>query len=133
MSETPLQSLSEDVQSLKALVLDQQKMLGENEQSLRWQQVKIDQLQEQLNLLLHKRFAPSSEKAPAEQLSLFNEAEADEEPVDEDTQVTIIAEHERKKRGRKALPECTLQVCLQGGLRGDHQDGAITRTTHPQE
>ncbi len=91
-------------------------MLGENEQSLRWQQAKIDQLQEQLNLLLHKRFAPSSEKAPAEQLSLFNEAEADEEPVDEDTQVTIIAEHERKKRGRKALPESLPRIRVEHDL-----------------
>lgn len=47
-------------------------LLREN-QRLKGQNVK---LQEQINLLLHKRFGANSEKYRAEQSDLFNEAEA---------------------------------------------------------
>jgi transposase len=62
-------------------------------------------LEEKLRLALHKRFAASSEKAPAGQLNLFNEAEAiSAEAVAEDA-ATTIPEHKRRKRGRKPLPD----------------------------
>ena len=81
-------------------------------------------LQEQINLLLHKRFGANSEKYRAEQSDLFNEAEAYAEEADEtveafnqEDEVTPVtadlsasaaeqtpAPIEAKKPGRKALP-----------------------------
>ena len=81
-------------------------------------------LQEQINLLLHKRFGANTEKYRAEQSDLFNEAEAyaEESPQTEALIETTIAEavesspadsvltdtspvNPPAKRGRKALPQ----------------------------
>jgi transposase len=61
--------------------------------------------EEQFHLLRHKRFGKSSERTVPEQRSLFNEAEitAEQEPAPEAELETIT--YERKKRGRKPLPE----------------------------
>lgn len=65
----------------------------------------IAALEEELRLALHKRFAASSEKASADQLNLFNEAEAISATPITDEPATTVPEHERKMRGRKRLPD----------------------------
>ena len=81
-------------------------------------------LQEQINLLLHKRFGTNSEKYRAEQSDLFNEAEAyAEESLEADASIEAAdvevvesstadsaptdasATNQPAKRGRKALPQ----------------------------
>ncbi len=89
-----LDTLPDDPAALKRLIVSQQ--------------ARITQLEEKLNLLLHKRFAPSSEKAASGQFDLFfNEAEAQlEAAADEEAGedfVTVPA-HGRRKTGRKPLP-----------------------------
>ena len=63
------ETLSEDLATLRAVVLEQRRELARKS-------AEIEHLQAQLNLLLAKRFAPSSEKVAPGQLRLFNEAEA---------------------------------------------------------
>ena len=89
-------NLPDDIEALKALVLEYKH--------------RADSLQEQLNLLLAKRFGPSSEKADKQQLGLFNEAEAAEpaEGVEEsraEEESIAVPAHERKRPGRKPLPD----------------------------
>ena len=61
--------LPENINALKQLVSAKEQMLLEKDQ-------RIAVLEEQLQLLMHKRFGASSEKASLDQLGLFNEAEA---------------------------------------------------------
>lgn len=102
-----------DIDALRVLVL---KLQQEN----RHLRDKQTQLQEQVRLLLHKRFGAKSEKYPAVQSDLFNEAEAYAEdenvlPIDANINPQADAESELSadapapatpsaKRGRKALP-----------------------------
>jgi transposase len=96
-------SSSDDIHSLKALLLEKDKG--------------ISLLEEQVRLLKHKRFAASSEKLDG-QTELFNAAKAaepaPEDDIDENTDYddaeteteteTETIKHERRKsRGRKAL------------------------------
>jgi len=108
-------NLPDDIDTLRALVL---KLQQENHH-LRDKQT---QLQEQIRLLLHKRFGAKTEKYPTEQSDLFNEAEAyaadgDESesspPIDIDNSSQVDTEADLSlsavaplsaKRGRKALP-----------------------------
>jgi transposase len=105
-AENPAE-LPDDIAALKALIRKQATDY----------QAKIDVLQEQLNLLLQKRFGPSSEKIPPDQMRLFNEAEAqaEETPADEDETVTV-PEHQRRKRGRKPLPASLPRVRVEHDL-----------------
>ncbi|MEN8176035.1 MAG: IS66 family transposase [Pseudomonadota bacterium] len=106
MSSTPESAaeLPDDIEALKALVRQQAADY----------QARINALQEQLNLLLQKRFGPSSEKIPAEQMRLFNEAEA--EIADAETEAVAVAGHARKKRGRKPLPASLPRVRVEHDL-----------------
>jgi uncharacterized coiled-coil protein SlyX len=65
-------ALPQDLAALKALVLAQRQALAEKDQTLARKTAEIEHLQAQLNLLLAKRFGPSSEKVSADQLRLFN-------------------------------------------------------------
>jgi len=96
-----LDQLPDDIDVLKSLVADQ---VVRNEQL----ESKVILLQEQLNLALAKRYAASSEKVSPDQIRLFNEAEADSEAAatrDMDDEVVVVPAHQRRKRGRKPLPE----------------------------
>ncbi|MFW6346905.1 MAG: IS66 family transposase [Halomonas sp.] len=115
------QNLPDDVEALKALLVEQQALAAEHaarladEQSrvaeqqsqLEDKDARITALQEQLNLLVAKRCGPSSEKAEAAQLGLFDEAEATEpEPgAEAEPETATVPAHERKKPGRKPLPD----------------------------
>ena len=113
-----LHQLPDDIDALKSLLADQ---LVRNEQlaadkqavSQKNEQLKIQvlTLTEQLNLALARRYAASSEKLSPDQTSLFDEAELDSKVLDtiadasSDDEEIIVAAHQRKKRGRKPLPE----------------------------
>ena len=87
-------NLPDDIEALKALVLKYRD--------------EASTLREQLNILIARRFGPSSEKHTPEQLGLFNEVEqstqdeSDEEACEEELSVPA---HSRKKPGRKPLPD----------------------------
>ena len=113
-----LHQLPDDVDALKSLLTDQlvrndqlqadkQAVHQKNEQL----KVQVFTLTEQLNLALARRYAASSEKLSPDQISLFDEAEFDSEVLDiivdassDDDEITVAA-HQRKKRGRKPLPD----------------------------
>lgn len=107
-AETPAE-LPDDIEALKALVHKQ----ADDKRQLRDQ---IASLQEQLNLLLQKRFGPSSEKIPPDQLRLFNEAEAEGQSAEAEEERVIVPEHERKQRGRKPLPASLPRVRIEHDL-----------------
>ena len=102
-------ALPNDIEALKALVLEQSRERAKQAQEITRQRAKIITLEEQLNLLLHKRFGRTSEKISPDQLRLFNEAEdalqADEPAAVEAAHEDItVAAHTRKRGGRKPLP-----------------------------
>ena len=73
------------------------------------QKLEIERLQEQLRLAQNKRFGASSEKTPADQLGLFNEAEISSTAPDDgsgaETEITVPEHKRRAKGGRKPLPD----------------------------
>lgn len=91
MAETAARDFVAEIETLK--------------QTLHERDQRIALLEEKLRLALHKRFAASSEKAPAGQLNLFNEAEAISAEAVAEKATTTVPEHKRKKRGRKPLPD----------------------------
>lgn len=104
------ENLPNDIDTLKALVVAKEALVAANEQ-------RIAELEELLQLALHKRFGASSEKANADQLHLFNEAEAlsdatPEEPAGAETE-TSVAAYTRKKRGRKPIDASLPRVIVE--------------------
>ncbi|POR00344.1 hypothetical protein AU468_09730 [Alkalispirochaeta sphaeroplastigenens] len=74
--------------------------------------VRHDALEEQLRLLLYKRFCRSSEQESVEQQQLFNEAEKTVNETESNSETSepgatgetiTVAEHSRKKSGRKSI------------------------------
>ena len=109
--EVALKSLPDDIQELKSIVANQlalnKQLVSENQQYKH----QVLTLQEQLNLAIARRYAASSEKIPAEQLRLFDEAELDvEAEVPEEDDSVTVPEHKRRKRGRKKLPNTLPRV-----------------------
>lgn len=77
-------------------------------QTVEDQAVEIRRLQEYVRLLRHHRFGRTSERAVADQLGLFNEAEAlvAAEGAREDSEDTVaVPAHTRRARGRRPLPD----------------------------
>ena len=106
--------LPDDIDALKELVLNKialSKALEEENKTrtkeVRHYKAKVLSLQEQLNLLLHKRFGTSSEKCSVDQLKLFDEAEQETESIEQqaEEQSIAIVGHQRKKSVRKPLPK----------------------------
>jgi len=97
--------LPNDISALKKLVLDYQNDAAKYQQQ-------VDALQEQLRLLIHKRFGRSSEQAPPSQFGLFDESETilAEAIAASDTEDALPAssvkelENKTKRGGRKPLP-----------------------------
>lgn len=110
--------LPDDVDALKSLLAKEaarnEQLEADKqavEQTNRQLKVQVLTLTEQLNLALARRYAASSEKLSPDQMCLFDEAELDavdaESVTDassDDDEVTVAA-HQRKKRGRKPLPD----------------------------
>jgi len=108
MAKTP--QLPDDIDALKALLIERNSHIDQLE-------IRNTLLQEKLNLEIARRYAASSEKIPADQFRLFDEAEVETDDEEErallnkDTDTTVIAEHTRKKKtGRKPLPKSLVRV-----------------------
>ncbi|MCX2843218.1 IS66 family transposase, partial [Microbulbifer thermotolerans] len=105
-----LLSEKESLSSEKATLIVEKQSLQSELQQVR---LKLLRFEEQQRLLLAKRFGASSEKSP--QIALFNEAEAllQEEAAIADDAITqaedeepiSVPAHQRRKRGRVAIPE----------------------------
>ncbi len=94
MSLTAEQQLPDDVDALKQLELSYQGKATH--------QQRIHYLEEQLRLLLQKRFGARSEQKPIDQLAMLNEAECPEtgEAADEEDSVAVTPHmHVVKSRG----------------------------------
>jgi transposase len=115
---TPSTSLPDDVEVLREIIVQQQAQLEQKSEQ-------ISTLEEYVRLLKSKRFGTSSERAPIDQLGLFNEAEAtdgveDDAPVEEAPE-TVAAAHTRKPRGRKPLPDVLPRVEILHDLAEDEK------------
>ena len=75
--------------------------------------VVIEHLQEQVRLLLARRFAPSSEKIPDGQLGLFNEAEATAGEEPESAPATEVGAHQRGTPKRAPIPEALPRIDIE--------------------
>lgn len=133
--QSAAKKLPDDVETLQSLLLaafeQNEALLEENRRF----HARVETLQEQLNLALARRYAASSEKIPADQLRLFDEAEidagaADDAPAD-DADTVEVAGYARKKRGRRPLPDTLprLEVVheLPESERVCPHDGALLR------
>ena len=91
---------------LQTLPREARSYITEMEQRLDLVESRYDHLKEEYRLLVYKRFARSTEQIDPSQEELFAEAEAqgsnEEGPGEE---LTEVAAHSRKKRGRKPLDE----------------------------
>lgn len=98
--------LPDDVEALKAIV---SQVMAEKEAAIASRDATIAALHEQVQLLLARRFAASSERVADGQLGLFNEAEElDAHPeAEEDNESSVaVTGHSRRRRGKRApLPE----------------------------
>ena len=106
MSEPHTLLLPDDVDGLKAIVIDQAAQITVHEQQLAERDNHIEHLKAQLRLLVARRFGAASERVVADgQLKLFNEAEthADDEGVE--TAIVTVAAHARRRGKRQVLPE----------------------------
>jgi transposase len=118
-----LDTLPDDVDALKSLVVEQQAALNRQEHKLVHQSQFIEQLLEQIKLGRHRQFGASSERYSLRQLQLlFNEAEAAASSAeaqshddasgdipDTDDTVTVVP-HQRAKGGRRPLPPALPRV-----------------------
>jgi len=103
----------ENIDDLKALLVAKDEQILIREKLVSEKDQRIALLEEQLQLLRHKCFGASSEKASSDQLHLFNEAEASVEPQTAEDDDPVVPEHKRRKRGRKPidanLPRVTIE------------------------
>ena len=111
-----LEPLDDDLEAVQSALRHSQAALAKRDAVIAHQELLIAKLQAEVNLLVARRFAASSEKVSDAQLGLFNEAEALVEAADEAgagahaESTTAVASHERKKPKRKALPEILTRV-----------------------
>jgi transposase/uncharacterized coiled-coil protein SlyX len=104
----------EEKQQFELKVAEQEQEIAKQEQTVSEYSEEISQLREYIRLLKSQRFGPRSERSVAEQMGLFNEAEAaadedsDEEPgaqAESDEPTIEAPAHTRRKRGgRRPLP-----------------------------
>ena len=126
MADLDIQSLPDDPEALKSLLIDLSSQLASKDKLLDQQQQKVAHLQEQIRILLHNRFAASSERRthPGQQ-ELFDEAEveagaqkafasADDAPVE-------VAAHSQRRKGRQPLPEHLPRIEVVHDLEADEK------------
>jgi transposase len=103
--------LPDDVDALKALVIKQSRELAAQQAELAANKAELSAVQEQLRLMLARRFGASSERVADAQLGLFNEAEHDAEESDgdddedssSDAESVEVPAHRRTRPTRKPL------------------------------
>jgi|TARA_Y100000310_G_scaffold343827_1_gene453320 transposase len=121
--------LSEQSQTLHqkdTQLLEKETELTQTVNLLQQKTEQLDALQEQVNLLLHRRFGRSSEHYSPDQLGLFNEAEEalDDVEIDDDTTAedsVIVEQHQRRKKGRKPLPASLPRIEIIHDLADDEK------------
>jgi transposase len=102
--------LPSDAQEILALLAEKDGAIARLTREAERQQARLQALQEQINLLIAKRFGRSSEKLSADQLGLFNEAEATA-PADPELEAIVsVPAHQRVRPGRKPLPEALPRI-----------------------
>ena len=116
----PAKTLPEDAESLPRFVVDLMRekdaQIALRDEAIAHLTLRVERLQEQLNLAIARRYSARSEKGPSPQMGLFDEAEveasrevlaAEEPPVVE----SVVAGHIRRARGyRKPLPAALPRV-----------------------
>jgi transposase len=105
--DVDISSLPDDSAELKEIIISLAASRADLEEKEYSYQSRIDYLQERIRLLQNELFGRKTEKLPQEdrrQLLLFNEVEAAEAAVVLPNEI-IIAQHTRRKRGRKPLPK----------------------------
>ena len=104
-------ALPSSVDALQELVVHQQSLLDAKQSTIEQQAERLAFLEEWNRLLRSQRFGARSEKIPAEQGRLFNEAELEAsqdeggEALEADQAETLVPAHTRRKRGRRPLPD----------------------------
>ena len=108
MADTAL-ILTDDVEALKGHIAHIEAELAARDAQLAVRDEALKRLQEQIRVLLARRFGPSSERVADGQFGLFNEAEAlaAQETDEDDVEETVaVGGHKRRRRGKRApLPE----------------------------
>jgi transposase len=105
--DVDVSSLPDDSAELKEIIISLAASRADLEEKEHSYQSRIDYLQERIRLLQNELFGRKTEKLPKEdrhQLLLFNEVETAEAAVVLPHEVTI-AQHTRRKTGRKPLPK----------------------------
>ena len=111
------ESLPDDPEKLKALLVDHQQALFQKDHALAQKDdalarsaheietlsAKLSWFEEQLRLARHKRFGASSEKHPYQE-QLFNEAEALSDQAESQEHEEITYRRAKRKPGRRPLP-----------------------------
>ena len=115
--EQQAQVLEEQARALKEkdkAIAEQSQVLKEQQEALGEREQRIEQLLDYITLLKRKRFGPSADRIPAEQLKLFDEAELEaligelEEGLEQPTEPQSKPpppEQPKKKPVRRSLPE----------------------------
>ena len=121
-------ALPNDAESLAEIILLQREALVEKDTKIDQQSDYIKQLLEAIQLARHQHFGTRSEKFNIDQLSLlFNEAEVildheDDQQANEDAseaETTTVGSYQRKKGGRRKLPDHYPRVEVIHTLEGD--------------
>lgn len=88
------------------LATEREKLVLEKEKNSQ-RDAHILSLNEQIKILLQKRYGTSSEKVSQDQLGLFNEAEdiVSEEPDAPESESTLVKSHTRKRKPRVTIPD----------------------------
>ena len=119
---TPRESApSEEFAALHAQVRHYHSELTERDAVIAQRDAMIEHLQEQVRLLLARRFAPSSEKIPDGQLGLFNEAEATAGEEPESAPATEVGTHRRGTPKRAPIPEALPRIDIEHRLPEDER------------
>lgn len=107
-----LSTLPGDADGLRTMLLEVAAAKDNLEAELAGQQTEIENLREQLRLLLHKRFGPSSERLSGDQIQLFNEAEGltEKDETTEAEETVSVQAHTRVRKGRRPLPDSLPRV-----------------------
>ena len=99
-----------------ALLEQRAATIARHQATIEQRDARIEQLQEQVRLLLARRFGASSEKLPDGQLGLFNEAEAEAGEEPEADAGTEVAAHRRARPVRAPLPDTLERVDIEHEL-----------------
>lgn len=116
-------ALPEDIESLQAALRCKDAEVVKREATIAQRDIKIKQLQAQLNILLSRRYGASSERVSEAQLRLFNEAESaleqakDDEPSEPHT---VVKAYQRGAPKRQPLPSELERVNIEHSLP-EHQ------------